>query len=98
MTRSTDPTPIRLSEVIHCAAAALGRKVAIVPVPISGAHAGAVLARRLRLPFPVSPEQVLRLAESKAVDISPAQRDLDFSPRPFADGIDAEASMLRMGR
>jgi hypothetical protein len=39
-------------------------------------------------------EQVARLAEDKAVDIGPARADLDFDPRPFGDGIRAEAVEL----
>lgn len=92
------PRPLPLSEVIHECAAALGRRAFIVPLPLAPAHAAAVAARRLGLPFPVSPEQVLRLAESKAVDIEPARRDLGFDPRPFRDGIVAEARMLSGGR
>lgn len=88
------PEAIPLSSVIHECAAALGRRAWILPIPLAPAHAAAVAARRLRLPFPVSPEQVLRLAESKAVDIGPARRDLGFAPRPFADGIRAEARLL----
>jgi uncharacterized protein YbjT (DUF2867 family) len=91
------PDAIPLSAVIHECAAALGRRAWILPVPLAPAHAGAIAARRLRLPFPVSPEQVLRLAESKAVDIGPARRDLGFDPRPFRDGIRAEARMLDPG-
>ena len=89
------PEPIALRDVVREAARALGRPAWVVPVPLAPAHAAAVLARRLRLPFPVRPEQVLRLAESKAVDIGPARADLGFSPRPFRDGIAAEAAMLR---
>ena len=37
---------------------------------------------------------VARLAEDKAVDIRPARSDLGFDPRPFAEGIRAEAAML----
>lgn len=88
------PEPIPLATVIHECAAALGRRAWILPLPLAPAHAAAVLARRLRVPFPVSPEQVLRLAESKAVDIAPARGDLGFAPRPFRDGIRAEARML----
>lgn len=89
------PQPLALSEVIHTAAAAMGRRVGILPIPLAPAHSAAVLARRLHLPFPVSPEQVLRLTESKAVDIGPASSDLGFAPRPFREGIAAEVAMLR---
>lgn len=91
------PEAVPLATVIHECAAALGRRAWILPVPLSPAHAAAVLARRARVPFPVSPEQVLRLAESKAVDIGPARRELGFAPRPFRDGIRAEARMLLDG-
>ncbi len=89
------PEPIALSEVIHTAADALGRRVGIVPVPLAPAHAAATFARRIRMPFPVSPEQVLRLTESKAVDIGPARRELGFAPRSFREGISAEVGLLR---
>lgn len=91
------PEPIPLAGVIRECAAALGRRAWILPIPLAPAHAAAVAARRIRLPFPVSPEQVLRLAESKAVDIGPARRDLGFAPRPFRDGIRTEARMLLDG-
>lgn len=92
------PEPIALRDVIRTAARALGRPAWIVPIPLGPAHAAAVWARRARLPFPVSPEQVLRLAESKAVDIGPARRDLDFDPRSFQAGIEAEARAFRASR
>lgn len=91
------PEPIPLAGVIRECAAALGRRAWILPIPLAPAHAAAVAARRIGLPFPVSPEQVLRLAESKAVDIGPARRDLGFAPRPFRDGIRTEARMLLDG-
>ncbi len=91
------PSALPLSAMIHECAAALGRKAWILPVPLRPAHVAAVAARRLRLPFPVRPEQVLRLAESKAVDIGPARRDLGFDPRPFREGIRAEVGMLSGG-
>jgi uncharacterized protein YbjT (DUF2867 family) len=89
------PEAIRLSALIREAARALGRKVWLIPVPLSPAYASAVMARRMKLPFPISPEQVLRLMESKAVDIGPARRDLDFAPRSFADGVAAQVADMR---
>jgi hypothetical protein len=52
------------------------------------------LARRAGLRTPVRPEQLLRLEESKAVEIGPARADLGFAPRSFAEGIRAEADLL----
>jgi hypothetical protein len=56
------------------------------------------LLRAMRLPSPVRPEQVLRLHESKAVDIGPARSALGFAPRSFEVGIRAEVRMLRDAR
>jgi len=89
------PRPITLAELVHTSARALGRDARILPLPLAPAHTASRWARRLRLPFPVSPEQVLRLTESKAVDIGPAMRDLGFAPRSFESGIQAEVRMLR---
>ncbi|MFN8588928.1 MAG: NAD(P)H-binding protein [Candidatus Eisenbacteria bacterium] len=91
------PEPIALRDVIHTCARTLGRRAYVLPIPLGPAHAAAVWARRWKLPFPVRPEQVLRLTESKAVDIAPARRDLGFEPRSFAQGIAEEVAMLREG-
>ena len=71
-----------------------GRRAWVLGIPLGPAHRMAVLLGRLRLRSPVRPEQILRLTESKAVDISAARLDLDFEPRSFADGIRAEAKLL----
>jgi uncharacterized protein YbjT (DUF2867 family) len=92
------PEPVTLAEVVRECAAARHRRAWIVPVPLAPVHGLAVFARRLRVPFPVRPEQVLRLVESKAVDIGPARADLGFEPRPFRDGIRAEAVLVSAGR
>ena len=92
------PEPVPLHDLIAECALALGRPHVVLPVPLAPAHAAAVFARRLRLPFPVRPEQVLRLTESKAVDVSPARRALGFAPRPFRDGIRAEVGLMRAER
>lgn len=89
------PEPIRLRALVAECAAALGRPAFVVPIPLAPAWQATRLARGLRLPWPVRPEQVLRLAESKAVDIGPAIADLGFAPRSFRDGIRAEAALLR---
>jgi uncharacterized protein YbjT (DUF2867 family) len=91
------PEPLSLAAIVHECARALGRRAAILPLPLAPAHALARAARTLRVPFPVRPEQVLRLMESKAVDIGPARRDLGFSPRSFREGIEAEVALLRAG-
>jgi nucleoside-diphosphate-sugar epimerase len=92
------PEALSLREVIRACGAALGRQPWVVPTPLRASYGLVTLLRRLRLPSPVRPEQVLRLEETKAVDIGPAVRELGFRPRPFADGIRAEVEQLRAGR
>ncbi len=88
------PDPIPLADLVRACGAALGKRVWLLPLPLGPSHLLVQLSRRAGLGLPVSPEQILRLAESKAVDIMPARRDLGFSPRRFEDGIRAEAQAL----
>jgi uncharacterized protein YbjT (DUF2867 family) len=91
------PEALSLREVTRIAGECMGRRVLLVPLPLGPAHGLVVALRKAGLPSPVRPEQVLRLAESKAVDIAAARRDLGFMPRPFREGIAAEARMLLGG-
>lgn len=95
-TGGADALPLRA--MVAEVARALGRRAWVLPLPLAPAHAAAVLARRVGVPFPVKPEQVLRLTESKAVDIEPARRDLGFSPRTFRQGITEEVRLYREQR
>jgi uncharacterized protein YbjT (DUF2867 family) len=88
------PEPLPLRALIEQSAEALGRHAVLVPLPLRPVHALVSALRRAGLPAPIRPEQLLRLEESKAVDITPAGRDLGFSPRSFAEGIGAEAELL----
>jgi len=53
------------------------------------------LFERMRIPFPITAEQVLRLNEDKAFSYTEAQRDLDYKPLSFEDGIKLELNYLR---
>lgn len=88
------PEPVSLRDMILASARAVGRRVAIVSVPLTPAWHAVRLARRVGLPVPVRPEQILRLAESKAVDIGPARGLLGFDPRPLDRGLADEARLL----
>lgn len=92
------PRPLPLAEAVRIASAAMGRRIWMPHLPIGPVHALMSALRALRLPAPVRPEQVLRLNESKAVDIGPARDALGFSPRTFEDGIREEARLLRERR
>ena len=88
------PEALPLRGIVAAGAAVVGRRAVVLPLPVRPIHALVRAAARLGLRLPVRPEQVLRLQESKAVDIGPARRDLGFAPRSFEEGIRAEASLL----
>ena len=80
--------PLRFSELVRTSAAAVGRPVLLVRVPLRTLE---VAARLTRL---VTPEQVRRLAEDKACSYADAARDFGFAPRSFAEGVQLEARAL----
>ena len=50
---------------------------------------------RIRIPFPIKAEQVLRLNEDKSFSYAEAQRHFGYSPLSFEDGIKLELEGLR---
>lgn len=89
------PEPVALRQVVVAAAAAVGRRAHVVSVPLLPAVALARLHEATSRNPRVRAEQVKRLAEDKVFDVGPAGRDLGFAPRPFDDGIRAEAALLQ---
>jgi nucleoside-diphosphate-sugar epimerase len=81
-------TPLAFGDLVRSAAHAVGRRVALVPVPVTAATYAAGLTRL------VTPEQVRRLAEDKAFTYAEAARDFGFAPRSFAAGVRLEARSL----
>jgi nucleoside-diphosphate-sugar epimerase len=86
------PEAITYRRQIEMIANAVGRKVFFLPVPITPMLWAAKCAEAV-LPKPyLTTEQVRRMAEDRAFDISDARRDLGFAPRPFEDGVRSEAA------
>ncbi len=88
------PEPLSFTELLRSCARA-GRQ----PDPSRPGAAGPSGRRRALLRVlsarpRIRAEQLQRLAEDKAFAISDAVRDLGYAPRPFADGILAEARAL----
>jgi uncharacterized protein YbjT (DUF2867 family) len=85
------PEALAFRDLVEQAARSVGRFPRLVPVP-----AGPVLRvldtlERSGRALPLKAEQVRRLLEDKAFDITDAQRDLGYDPRPFVAGILDEA-------
>ncbi len=81
------PEAITYREMISTCAAALGRKVIVVPLPakLLGRLARWAAACGLKLPFETA--EFTRAAEDKAFDISDLREKLGIDPRPFAEGL-----------
>ncbi len=81
------PEALTYRRMIEVICAALGQRPRFVPVPLApmlwAARCYEKISRRPR----VTLEQIQRLAEDKAFDISDARRDLGFSPISFAEGV-----------
>lgn len=88
------PEPLTFADLLLTAARAVASHTRFVPVPLfpvlAAVHGYELLSRRPK----IHAEQVRRLAEDKAFSIDDAIRDLDYAPRSFAEGIQAEARAM----
>ncbi len=85
------PEPLTFAELLRTSARAVASRTRFVPVPLSPVIVAARGYELLSKNPKIRVEQLRRLAEDKAFAIDDAIRDLDYAPRPFADGIRAEA-------
>ncbi|AEH09137.1 MULTISPECIES: SDR family oxidoreductase [Protofrankia] len=92
------PEALTFRTIVAEAAAAVGRRVVTVPLPLRATLTVARGYERLAARPRLRAEQIARLAEDKAFPITDAAADLGFAPRPFARGIQAEAALLAEGR
>ena len=86
------PDPLTFRQVVGTAATAVGRRPRFVPLPGRALVKALQTVERSGRTLPIKAEQVERLLEDKAFDISAARADLGFAPRSFAEGITAEAA------
>ena len=87
--------PLTYLDLVRMAAGALGKKARIVRLPAEPVRRALQVAEGLRLPLPVSSDQVLRLREDKAYPYCKARKELDYAPRAFKEGIALEVGRLR---
>ncbi len=88
------PSPLSLRRIVEEAGDAVGRRPRSVPIPLPVVAALVGLYQRLVKQPRLTTEQIRRLAEDKAFDISRAEEDLAYAPRSFATGIDHEAAQM----
>jgi uncharacterized protein YbjT (DUF2867 family) len=88
------PEPLTFWELLRTSARAVASQTRFVPVPLSTVIAAARGYELLSRDPRIRVEQLRRLAEDKAFAIDDAVRDLGYAPRPFADGIRAEAGAM----
>jgi nucleoside-diphosphate-sugar epimerase len=81
------PEPLHYRTMVRMVAEALGRKVTLVSVPVGLVLAVARVCETCGFRLPLSVEQIQRMAEDRAFDITPACKELGFTPRTFAEGL-----------
>lgn len=92
------PAPMPFIELLGIAAGVVGSRARFVPMPLAPVVAATRCYERLSRRPLLRAEQWQRLAEDKAFPIDAAIRDLGYAPRPFSDGIRAEAYALGLAR
>ena len=84
--------PLTYNDVIDTIARQMNKRVWKLHVPSKPVVAMLSLFERVRIPFPIKAEQVLRLNENKDFSFTEAQKDFGFSPLAFEEGIGMELS------
>lgn len=82
--------PLTYNEVIDTIGKAMKKRAWKLHIPSKPVVAMLSLFERLRIPFPIKAEQVLRLNENKDFSYADAQGDFGFSPLAFEEGIRLE--------
>jgi uncharacterized protein YbjT (DUF2867 family) len=92
------PEAFPFTELVATCSRAVGSRTRLLPVPLAPLVTLARGYERVSQHPRLRAEQLLRLGEDKAFAIDDAVRDLGYAPRPFADGIAAEARLLGLAR
>jgi nucleoside-diphosphate-sugar epimerase len=82
--------PLTYNEVVDTIARQMNKRAWKIHIPSKPVVSLLGLFERLRIPFPIKAEQVLRLNENKDFSYAEAQRDFGFSPLAFEEGIAIE--------
>ena len=86
--------PLTYNQVIDTIAGQMNKGVWKVHIPSTPIVSLLKLLERLRIPFPIKAEQVLRLNENKNFNYGEGERDFGFSPLSFEEGIGFELGQV----
>ncbi len=92
------PEPLTFANMLRECASSVASRTRFVPVPLTPVIALTGCYERISRAPRIRAEQLWRLAEDKAFAIDQAIRDLDYAPRPFAEGIAAQARAMGLAR
>ena len=81
------PSPITYREMVERCAAAVGRRVIVLPLPLPLIKSILGLAERLGLGLPFSAIELTRATENKSFDVNPLAERLGVRPRAFEAGL-----------
>jgi nucleoside-diphosphate-sugar epimerase len=87
--------PLTYNEVIDTIARQMNKREWKIHLPSKPVVSLLRLFERIRIPFPIKAEQILRLNENKDFSYSEAGRDFGFNPLSFEEGIGMELKSLR---
>jgi nucleoside-diphosphate-sugar epimerase len=82
--------PLTYNDVVDRIARGMNKHVWKIHMPSKPVVSLLRLFERLRIPFPIKAEQVLRLNENKDYSYAEAQKDFGFNPLSFEEGIELE--------
>ncbi len=81
------PEPITYAEMVRVCAAAVGKRVIVLPFPVGVAASLASLATRFGVPLPFDAASIRRAGESKRFSTRAMCSQLGVMPRPFEEGV-----------
>lgn len=88
------PEPMTYAEMLRHCAAAVGRRITILPIPAPLLAAAASLLSALGRPLPVSAAELRRVGEDKAFSLDDLRRRLGVEPRTFTEGLQLAAERI----
>jgi len=90
--------PLTYNDVIDTIAKRMNKRVWKLHIPSKPVVGLLKLLEKIRIPFPIKAEQVLRLNENKDFSYAEAGRDFGFSPLSFEEGIGKEVDEINYAK